>query len=150
MTPSSSSDRCALSHPEPSLPTALSAQLSSVCNPLPAPAQAQCYEYFSQSQHLQPRFQSNTLVALQGVWFGVYPASGIELVELRYDASKGMLTGTKLTGNQFVRAGRVSWESAPPPPPRATARAAATAHARRRPHPPPHRAPQFRRRRAAW
>ena len=36
------------------------------------------------------------------------------------------------------------------PPPRATARAAATAHARRRPHPPPHRAPQFRRRRAAW
>ena len=111
-TPSSSSDRCALSHPEPSLPTALSAhlQLSSVCNPLPAPAQAQCYEYFSQSQHLQPRFQSNTLVALQGVWFGVYPASGIELVELRYDASKGMLTGTKLTGNQYVRAGRVSWE----------------------------------------
>jgi len=71
---------------------------------------AQCYEYFSQSQHLQPRFQSNTLVALQGVWFGVYPASGIELVELRYDASKGMLTGTKLTGNQYVRAGRVSWE----------------------------------------
>ena len=110
MTPSSSSDRCALSHPEPSLRTALSAQLSSVCNPLPAPAQAQCYEYFSQSQHLQPRFQSNTLVALQGVWFGVYPASGIELVELRYDASKGMLTGTKLTGNQYVRAGRVSWE----------------------------------------
>ena len=110
MTPSSSSDRCALSHPQPSLRTALSAQLSSVCNPLPAPAQAQCYEYFSQSQHLQPRFQSNTLVALQGVWFGVYPASGIELVELRYDASKGMLTGTKLTGNQYVRAGRVSWE----------------------------------------
>ena len=49
-------------------------------------------------------------MALQGVWFGVYPASGIELVELRYDASKGMLTGTKLTGNQYVRAGRVSWE----------------------------------------
>ena len=71
---------------------------------------AHCYEYFSQSQHLQPRFQSNTLVALQGVWYGVYPASGIELVELRYDASKGMLTGIKLTGNQYVRAGRVSWE----------------------------------------
>jgi len=71
---------------------------------------AHCYAYFSQSQHHQPRFQSNTLVALQGVWFGVYPASGIELVELRYDASKGMLTGIKLTGNQYVRAGRVSWE----------------------------------------
>ena len=49
-------------------------------------------------------------MALQGVWFGVYPASGIELVELRYDTAKGMLTGIKLTGNQYVRAGRASFE----------------------------------------
>ena len=45
-------------------------------------------------------------VAGRVVW--PYPASGIELVEIQYDASKGMLTGTKLTGNQYVRAGRVS------------------------------------------
>jgi len=72
--------------------------------------QAHCFEYLTQSQHLQPRMQSNTLVSMQGVWFGIYPASGIELVELRYDAGSGMLSGTKLTGNQFVRAGRVSFE----------------------------------------
>lgn len=111
-----------------------------------------CYPHLTQSQRLQPRHQGHALVSLQGVWFGLYPASGVELVEVTWDAGRGLLLGTKLTGNQFVRAGRVSWESAPPPPPRATARAAATAHARRRPHPPPplFAAPQFRRRRAAW
>ena len=96
-----------------------------------------CYPHLTQSQRLQPRHQGHALVSLQGVWFGLYPASGVELVEVTWDAGRGLLLGTKLTGNQFVRAGRVSWESAPPPPPRATARAAATAHARRRPHPPP-------------
>jgi hypothetical protein len=50
------------------------------------------------------------MVALQGVWFGIYPASGIELIELRYDSSNSMLTGRKLTGNQYVRAGRASFE----------------------------------------
>lgn len=74
-------------------PPSLRRRLSS--DPLPPPPQ---------------RAQSNTLVSLQGVWFGIYPASGIELVELRLDASNGMLSGTKLTGNQFVRAGRVSFE----------------------------------------
>jgi len=81
---------------------------------------ARCYTYISQTQRLQPRHESlslgvsythseHTLVALQGRWYGLYPASGIELVEAVYDASSGVLSGTKLTGNDFVRAGRVSW-----------------------------------------
>ena len=49
-------------------------------------------------------------MALQGIWYGLYPASAVDLVEVAYDASSGVLSGTKLTGNQFVRAGRVSWE----------------------------------------
>ena len=91
-----------------------------------------CYPHFDAvAQRPQPRHQGHALVSLQGVWFGLYPASGVELVEVTWDAGRGLLLGTKLTGNQFVRAGRVSWESAPPPP-RATARAAARARA-----PPP-------------
>jgi len=69
-----------------------------------------CYPHLTQSQRLQPRHQGHALVSLQGVWFGLYPASGVELVEVTWDAGRGLLLGTKLTGNQFVRAGRVSWE----------------------------------------
>lgn len=53
---------------------------------------------------------AHTLAALQGRWYGIYPASGIELIEASYDASANVLTGTKLTGNDFVRAGRASWK----------------------------------------
>ena len=67
-----------------------------------------CYPHLTQSQRLQPRHQGHALVSLQGVWFGLYPASGVELVEVTWDAGRGLLLGTKLTGNQFVRAGRVS------------------------------------------
>ncbi|EOD09128.1 hypothetical protein EMIHUDRAFT_437185 [Emiliania huxleyi CCMP1516] len=81
-----------------------------------------CYSHLSQSQRLQPRTaaplhpraaNSKTLAALQGIWYGLYPASGIDLVEARLDAAAGTLSATKLTGNEFVRAGRVSWEVGP-------------------------------------
>lgn len=45
--------------------------------------------------------------------YGLYPASGVALMEVSYEASTSTLRGTKLTGNQFVRAGRVSWEVTP-------------------------------------
>ncbi len=70
-----------------------------------------CYSALTQSQRLQGRMGGPTLPAMQGIWYGLYPASGVELLELRYNASTSMLSGTKLTGNQFVRAGRVSWEA---------------------------------------
>jgi len=50
---------------------------------------ARCYTHLSQSQRLQPRNDvplhphagnALTLRALQGTWYGLYPASGIELV----------------------------------------------------------------------
>jgi hypothetical protein len=50
---------------------------------------ARCYDHLSQSQRLQPRTDAplhphasnaHTLTALQGIWYGLYPASGIELV----------------------------------------------------------------------
>jgi len=45
--------------------------------------------------------------------YGLYPASGVDLIDVTYDAATHTLRGTKLTGNQFVRAGRVSWEATP-------------------------------------
>jgi len=84
---------------------------------------ARCYNYLSQSQRLQPRTDmplhpragnALTLTALQGIWYGLYPASGIELVEVKYHSSKSTLVATKLTGNDFVGAGRVTWEISPP------------------------------------
>jgi hypothetical protein len=70
-----------------------------------------CYAALTQPQRLQGRIGGPSLPAMQGIWYGLYPASGVELLELRYNTSTSMLTGTKLTGNQFVRAGRVSWEA---------------------------------------
>lgn len=70
-----------------------------------------CYAALTQPQRLQGRMGGPSLPAMQGIWYGLYPASGVELLELRYNTSTSMLTGTKLTGNQFVRAGRVSWEA---------------------------------------
>jgi hypothetical protein len=79
-----------------------------------------CYSHLSQSQWLQPRWESpidskgqneHTLSSLQGRWYGLYPASGIELIETKYDARTGELSATKLTGNSFVRAGRVTWKA---------------------------------------
>ena len=49
------------------------------------------------------------MACVQGRWYGLYPASGIELIETEFDAASGTLTATKLTGNDFVRAGRVTW-----------------------------------------
>lgn len=57
------------------------------------------------------------LVAMQGTWYALYPASGLELVDVQYGAASGAtaakatLRGTKMTGNQYVRAGRLSWEA---------------------------------------
>jgi len=70
-----------------------------------------CYAYLTQPQRTQGRGQGPSLPAMSGIWYGVYPASGVELLELQYNASTSTLSGTKLTGNQFVRAGRVSWEA---------------------------------------
>ena len=78
-----------------------------------------CYHHLAQSQMNQPRTEAPlhphgqntlTLAALQGVWYGLYHASGIDLIDSRYDAGRRMLVGSKLTGNDFVRAGRTSWE----------------------------------------
>ena len=79
-----------------------------------------CYNHLHLSQHKMPpnaklalnRHAQNalTLAALQGKWYGLYHAAGIELIEATYDASTRTLTGTKLTGGDYVRAGRVTWE----------------------------------------
>lgn len=73
--------------------------------------QQPCFSHLTQSQRLQGRMSGPSLSSMQGTWFGLYPASGIELLELRYNTSLSTLQGTKLTGNQFVRAGRISWEA---------------------------------------
>lgn len=75
--------------------------------------QERCYSAMTQPQHLQPRFRGPSLAAMPGIWFGLYPASGIELLELKYDPTTETLSATKLTGNQFIRAGRLSWEATP-------------------------------------
>ena len=58
-------------------------------------------ESISQPQQLQPRFAApleaharsrHTLAALQGRWYGQYPASGIELVEAKFDTTTGART----------------------------------------------------------
>ena len=72
-----------------------------------------CFAHLSQSQQLQSRMRGPTLPAMAGIWYGLYPAGGVELLELRYDPRSSTLSGTKLTGNQFVRAGRVSFEATP-------------------------------------
>jgi len=79
-----------------------------------------CYPHISQSQRLQPRYSApfehlggvhsqHTITSLQGRWYGLYPASGVELLEATLEPSTGVLSGVKLTGNSFVGAGRVSW-----------------------------------------
>ena len=72
-----------------------------------------CFPHLTQPQSRGSRIGGPTLSAMQGIFYGLYPASGVELLELSYDASTSTLTGTKLTGNQFVRAGRLSWEATP-------------------------------------
>jgi hypothetical protein len=72
-----------------------------------------CFPSLSQSQRLQPRFGGVSLSAMAGTWYGLYPASGVDLLELTYDPSSSTLSGTKLTGNSFVGAGRMSWEATP-------------------------------------
>ena len=75
--------------------------------------EARCFGSLTQPQHLQPRMQSVSLAAMAGVWYGLYPANGVELLELNYDQPRATLAATKLTGNAFVSAGRVSWEATP-------------------------------------
>lgn len=72
-----------------------------------------CFQSLSQSQRLQPRHGGVSLAAMAGIWYGLYPASGVDLLELTYDPATSTLSGTKLTGNHFVQAGRVSWEATP-------------------------------------
>ena len=72
-----------------------------------------CYPYLTQSQTLQPAHAGVTLSGMAGIWYGLYPSPGVELVELRYNPSTQTLTATKLTGNRFVPAGKVSWEATP-------------------------------------
>jgi hypothetical protein len=72
-----------------------------------------CYRYLTQPQTRQPRHGAVSLSAMQGIWYGMYPASGVELLELKYEPQKETLVATKLTGNQFVQAGRVTWEATP-------------------------------------
>lgn len=72
-----------------------------------------CFPYLTQSQRLQPRHGGVSLAAMAGIWYGLYPASGIDLLEVTYDPTSLTLSGKKLTGNQFVQAGRVSWEATP-------------------------------------
>ena len=72
-----------------------------------------CYNALTQSQRKQPRHGGVSLSAMPGTWYGLYPASGVDLIDVEYDASTSTLTGTKLTGNHYVRAGRVSWEATP-------------------------------------
>ena len=74
---------------------------------------ARCYQHISQPQRLQPRASSVSLSAMAGRWYGAYPASGLELLEMEYDASTSTLRARKLTGNNFVPAGQISWEATP-------------------------------------
>jgi hypothetical protein len=75
---------------------------------------ARCYHALTQPQRQQPRqTQHIALPAMQGIWYGLYPANGVELLELTWDAPSETLSATKLTGNSFVRAGRVSWAATP-------------------------------------
>ena len=77
---------------------------------------ALCYNSLTQSQRLQPRYASIGLSGMAGIWYGLYPAGGVELLELTFDPSSGpggTLRCTKLTGNSFVPAGKVSWEATP-------------------------------------
>ena len=72
-----------------------------------------CYHALTQSQQLQPRGSDVRLSAMAGRWYGMYPANGIELLEVRYDATSQTLSGVKLSGNAFVPAGQTSWEATP-------------------------------------
>ena len=75
-------------------------------------ASERCFAHLTRPQ---PSRQHGGLGAMQGVWYASYPASGLELIDARLDHATGeaTLSGTKLTGNQFVGAGRVSWEATP-------------------------------------
>ena len=72
-----------------------------------------CYPYLTQPQTLQPRFAGITLAGMAGIWYGVYPSNGVELLELRYDAASRTLSAKKLTGNRYVPAGQITWEATP-------------------------------------
>lgn len=74
---------------------------------------ARCFAYISQSQRLQPRGSGVTLAAMAGRWYGSYPASGLEMLEMSYEPATSTLSGIKLTGNNFVPAGKTSWEATP-------------------------------------
>ena len=76
--------------------------------------QARCFEALSQSQRLQPRNARVNLAAMAGTWYALNPASnGVELIEARYDSASSTLSGVKMTGNEYVPAGKVSWEATP-------------------------------------
>lgn len=46
---------------------------------------------------------------LAGLWRGVHPGHGLEVVVLDYSADGGVLRATKVTGDTHVPAGEVSW-----------------------------------------
>ncbi len=72
-----------------------------------------CYPHLTQPQTRRSRTRGSRLVELQGIWYSLYPSSGVDLIELEYDPTSATLSATKLTGNQFVRAGRVTWDATP-------------------------------------
>jgi len=92
----------------------LSVSCSASCRKaLTALQSERCFAHLSQPQTLQPRTRSTALKDLAGRWYGFYPASGLDLLELSYDAESTTLSATKLTGNNHVRAGRVTWVATP-------------------------------------
>ena len=93
-------------------------QVGTTCSPACADAiyalkAEHCYPHLTQPQTLQPRFSGVTLSGMAGIWYGLYPASGVELLELRYNPSTQTLSAKKLTGNRFVPAGQITWEATP-------------------------------------
>jgi hypothetical protein len=88
---------------------------------------SRCFADISRTQRDRPRSSISRLQALQGTWLGLYPNGGLELVRVRADkdptarkpsAPRDLaprddtrLVGTKLTGNDFMKAGRTTWEA---------------------------------------
>lgn len=76
--------------------------------------QDRCYGDISRPQKGQPRWSGlGSLGLLPGTWLGLYPTGSLELVIVREDDRRGdmILVATKLTGNAYMRSGRVSWEA---------------------------------------
>ena len=94
-----------------------------------------CYPHLTQSQRLQPRHQGHALVSLQGVWFGLYPASGVELVEGAGGGGGGESSGAR-DGSGPVDAAAAAPEPATPATAPTGASAAAPASAARTPRHP--------------